>query len=263
MLLSAGVDQRSLCGRQKLGPAADAAESRLDELLHAVPRLLRLLLKLLLDAAPPAAGPPGPPASPRGRRARGRLPFCVSERCAPLRRTGATPEGRPLRRLRSVASDAVAALAELADDPVAGDRAAPLEATHVATHTVDLALGAGPPGPGLDRSDDPVAHLEGGADRHEQRDSATPVTWVTMLSACLASALTRCEAAARAERVAAVVRRRAACRRRVPATLAGGATRSLCRCVVPFGFEPTVAVAVERLRLVLAAALCGGAARGS
>ena len=33
-------------------PAAEAAETvELDELLHAVPRLLRLLLKLFLDAA--------------------------------------------------------------------------------------------------------------------------------------------------------------------------------------------------------------------
>ena len=78
-------------GPTETWPAAEAAETvELDELLHAVPRLLRLLLKLFLDAAHLRPDRPVHLRHDAVGAAVVRRPFCVIERCAPLRRTRAT-----------------------------------------------------------------------------------------------------------------------------------------------------------------------------
>ena len=165
--------------------------------------------------------------------------------------------------LAQLASDAVAALAQLAHDAVASDGATPLEATYVAPHAAELALGAGAPGPGLDRAHDAVAHLEGGADRHEQgrlgdaRDLGHDALGLLGLGA---HALRGSGAGGAGGCGGATTGGLPAARGR--AALAGCATRSPCRAVVPFGFElERVVVAargVVRLRVAwprLAAAL--------
>ena len=76
-------------GPTETWPAAEAAETvELDELLHAVPRLLRLLLKLFLDAVD--LRPDRPVHLRHDAVGADVRPFCVIERCAPLRRTRAT-----------------------------------------------------------------------------------------------------------------------------------------------------------------------------
>ena len=115
-------------------PAAVAAETvELDELLHAVPRLLRLLLKLFLDTAHLRPDRPVHLRHDAVGAARGAAAVLRDRALSRVATDTRDTQGLTLA-LAQLASDAVTALAQLAHHPVAGDGATPLKATYVTPH---------------------------------------------------------------------------------------------------------------------------------